>query len=324
MTPPATPDAVTSMGEAMAGRPLVPSPQSTQRRHDRGQILLAVVGPIVFVTVLVVLDLIEGPRIAYGGVIAVVPMFAAIQGTPRQVLATGIYTFCCGVLLGLTSEEGLPSTHVVRLAVIALSVLIAALSSRLRILREAAYQRALGDVAHTEQLRRLAQTDELTGLLNRRGLIARLEAHGHTSPVTLAVADCDDLKQVNDEFGHHAGDEFIQAVAGRLSRAVSRGDIVARWGGDEFLLIVRLPPDQGRRVLERARSAIGGDDVRTSEGLIRASISIGAAPWLPAESFDEALRRADGALYQAKRSGRNAIVFRDIDSQRPVSGAIDS
>ena len=319
MTPPAVPDAVTSMGEAMTSGAQSP----VQRRHDRGQVLLAVVGPVAFVTTLAVLDLIEGPRISYGGVIAVIPMFAAIQGTPRQVLITGAYTFFCGVLLGVTSEEGMSSTHIVRLSIIALSVLIAALSSRLRILREAAYQRALGDAEHAEQLRRLAQTDELTGLLNRRGLITRLQAHEHVSPVTLAVADCDDLKTVNDQLGHHAGDEYIQAVAGRLSRAVSRGDIVARWGGDEFLLIVRLPPEQGRRVLERARSAIAGDAVRTSEGLVSASISIGAAPWLQGEALDEALRRADAALYQAKRSGRNAIFFRDADASRPVSGLID-
>ena len=316
MKPLAAPEAVDSMGEAMAGEP--------QPRHYLGQLMFAVVGPIAFITVLVVLDLVEGPQIVYSGVIAVVPMFAAIQGTPRQVLITGAYTFGCGVLLGVTSNEGMSSHQAVRLSIIALSTCIAALSSRLRIMRDVTYQRALGDVKHAEQLRRLAQTDELTGLLNRRGLIARLKAHTHVSPLTLAIADCDGLKPVNDQLGHHAGDEYIQAIAGRLSRAVSRGDIVARWGGDEFLLIVRLPPEQGLRVLERARSAVAHDDVRTSEGLVRASISIGAAPWLPGGSIDETLRRADAALYEAKRSGRNAIVVRSAEPVRPVTGAIDS
>lgn len=283
--------------------------------------MFAVVAPVVFATVMVVLDLVEGPVASYAGVLAVLPMFAAIQGTPRQVLITGAYTLGCSLAIGLASDGPMASPDFVRLTITALSVAIAALSSRLRILREAAYQRALGEAEHAEQLRRLAQTDELTGLLNRRGLLARLEGRRQPTPVTLAIADCDELKRVNDKLGHTSGDEYIQAIAGRLSRAVSRGDIVARWGGDEFLLIVQLPPDKGERVLERARQAVARDDIRTSDGLVRASISVGAAPWLPGESLDDALREADTALYEAKRAGRNTVVLRAPEGpSRPHSG----
>lgn len=268
----------------------------------------AVVLPLLLIVVVLVADLMEGPKTAFVGVLAVVPMFAAVFGTPWSTAAVGAVTWVSAFVFGLFASDGNVPAQYVRLGIIAITSVIAVLASRVRIKREEHYVRAVRDAALAEQLRHQAHTDELTGLLNRRGGLERLTEHERDS-ATVALVDCDGLKQVNDRLGHQAGDEYLRAIAERMAAAVSADDLVARWGGDEFLLTLGLGKDRAAHVLERVRTVVSANPVATGATATIASISLGATEWHNGESLDDVLLRADAALYEAKETGRNKVVW---------------
>jgi diguanylate cyclase (GGDEF)-like protein len=156
----------------------------------------------------------------------------------------------------------------------------------------------------TEGLRRRAETDPLTGLLNRNGFLTvaareRAVAERTRAPLTVAVLDLDGFKQVNDRFGHAAGDRVLADLAARWRDRLRAGDILARHGGDEFVLLLPATTAEGAAaVLDRLQ--VDGASVQWS---------VGVSEWLPAESLDACLARADRGLYGAKEShGRLAPV----------------
>jgi len=173
---------------------------------------------------------------------------------------------------------------------------------------------AVGAVQAYHEARHLATTDALTGLPNARQLSARLieevsRAKRHNRPMTVTVFDSDHLKVVNDRFGHGEGNRLLVDLAGRIRTAVRPSDFVARFGGDEFVLIApETGLDAGVAAAERVRSAISGSDFSVGEESVRITVSAGVAglpehPADPAELF----RLADGALYEAKRRGRDQV-----------------
>lgn len=148
----------------------------------------------------------------------------------------------------------------------------------------------------SESLRRQVATDPLTGLLNRSGFLTgalreRALADRTGAPLTVAVIDLDDFKEVNDREGHAAGDELLRILARQWRGRIRPGDILARHGGDEFLLLL---PSTGSGGAEAAlqRLCRPEDPVGWSTGI---------SEWLPGESLDAALARADHRLYEAKR-----------------------
>jgi diguanylate cyclase (GGDEF)-like protein len=154
----------------------------------------------------------------------------------------------------------------------------------------------------------LAHIDPLTRLRNRRAieqlLVAELSASSrHQQPLTVLLLDVDHFKLVNDTHGHHAGDRALQEIAGALERALRTEDAIGRWGGEEFLAVLRLTDEDGAiRVAERLRQAVA--DSATGEP--GRSITIGVAQWRgePAETL---LAEADRALYAGKLAGRNLV-----------------
>jgi two-component system, cell cycle response regulator len=157
-----------------------------------------------------------------------------------------------------------------------------------------------------------AMTDELTGLANRRHgahalerAVALATRHGHA--LALARVDIDHFKDINDTYGHQAGDQVLAEVGRRLASALRGGDELARWGGDEFVIILPDTEREGAlRAAERLRAAVGAAPVPVGEGAADVTISVGWAHW-SGDTPDDLLARADRSLYQAKDTGRNAV-----------------
>jgi diguanylate cyclase (GGDEF)-like protein len=163
-----------------------------------------------------------------------------------------------------------------------------------------------------------ASTDHLTGLPNRRAAEERLAedvaraGRGGGRP-ELALVDLDDLKSVNDGHGHHAGDACLIRFAEVLGRNAREGDWVARWGGDEFLVVAWHTAEGERtsveRVLGRVAEDLGGEPLVLSDGEeALLTFSGGVCRWRPGDDPGRLLRKADGALYRAKAEGGNTVV----------------
>ncbi len=170
-----------------------------------------------------------------------------------------------------------------------------------------------------EETRHLAITDSLTGLRNRRHFLAQLEEHVHRADrygesLALLLLDCDQLKEINDRYGHHLGDRALETVGDLLRSTLRETDETARIGGDEFAaLLLNADRELTERVTERLRAGIEDLRILTDEDDdVEVTISTGIAS-LPGDARDARtlLRRADEALYLAKRKGRNLVVFYD-------------
>lgn len=164
--------------------------------------------------------------------------------------------------------------------------------------------------AREAAIARMAELDDLTGILNRKGFRAELEEAVRTSqtPLCLALVDVDNFKPFNDEFGHSVGDRVLHEVALRLSQASQPTDVIGRLGGDEFAILfrcdVQTASDTCARVIESLRTIPVIDD---GELRLTASISCGIAPWRHGISRGQLFDAADAALYEVKRSGRDGV-----------------
>lgn len=161
---------------------------------------------------------------------------------------------------------------------------------------------------------RLARTDDLTGLNNRRAFLAGAEreisrAGRKGEALALLILDLDYFKRVNDGHGHRAGDLVLAAVAEVLARSVRDGlDLVGRLGGEEFAILLACCDEKmALRAAESIRAAIAAMRVSTPAGEIAVTASIGCAPVAADDSVSAALQKADEALYTAKRGGRNQV-----------------
>jgi diguanylate cyclase (GGDEF)-like protein len=182
---------------------------------------------------------------------------------------------------------------------------------------------SLENVGRHEEVEREAHTDPLTGLANRRRFdellaLAIDEAHREGRPVSLLALDLDHFKDVNDEHGHGVGDEVLMAMARALRETVRGGDVAARLGGEEFAVLLPRTDTHGAVILgERLREAVAELRVPTPTGVtIRVTTSVGSAT-LDGDAIDapRLIAAADGALYRAKRAGRNRTVTADVSAE---------
>ncbi|WP_158094088.1 GGDEF domain-containing protein [Erythrobacter tepidarius] len=154
---------------------------------------------------------------------------------------------------------------------------------------------------------RLAHQDPLTGLANRRAALAKLESWvAGTEPLALAVADLDHFKRINDRLGHEGGDASLVHFAAMLRKLVPPGWLIARIGGEEFLLAARgIDPADFAARIEAVRTAIAITPLITTSGPWHLTASFGIAARSANEGVDRLISRADAALYAAKEGGRN-------------------
>lgn len=178
-------------------------------------------------------------------------------------------------------------------------------------------QQTLMDKLHklekaTETISRLARTDELTGLHNRRSFseifaLASNAAQRHNHPLALISIDLDHFKTVNDTFGHSAGDLVLKEFAALMQKMVRGEDIAVRWGGEEFIILLpHADCDAAAALAERIRAAFEHNPDRAVPVVVTASF--GVAQLRDGEQEEALIRRADAALYDAKHEGRNRVV----------------
>ncbi|MBI3391688.1 MAG: sensor domain-containing diguanylate cyclase [Nitrospirae bacterium] len=175
----------------------------------------------------------------------------------------------------------------------------------------------------THTLERLAITDGLTGVYNHRYLYTRLDeefarAARYQSPLSLIMVDLDDFKRVNDTFGHRRGDEVLKDVAATIRRAVRRSDIVTRYGGEEFVILLPQTPLSGSfQEAERIREAVGRRRFRGLGHPITISLGLAAYPENQPRRGDDLLKLADQAMYQAKAKGKNRVIVASDMAVKP-------
>lgn len=156
---------------------------------------------------------------------------------------------------------------------------------------------------------RLATTDSLTGVMNRRAFFARSESVGERAqagvPVSAIMLDIDHFKRVNDRYGHGVGDDVIRRVA---AEAAKNDRVVGRLGGEEFAIVLEADIAAASQLAEALRAEIATFAFDTEQGPLSTTCSFGVSQWRGGDDLDELLRRADMALYAAKEGGRNCVV----------------
>jgi diguanylate cyclase (GGDEF)-like protein len=227
--------------------------------------------------------------------------YAAVGYRPREVLAIGLYAMATVGAVALVSDDRLWAGSELAAVVLVVHVVNARLVSGNSRAQRRLLERASG------RLRHLADHDPLTGCGNRRALEARaaaLSVAEPDGPHCLLLLDVDHFKAVNDRLGHAAGDRALQRVAGALRSTVRQSDLVARFGGEEFaVMLPGLDVQAAGRLAERLRVAVAsaGTDPQLTASFGLAPLTSGPA------GLDVALRDADIALYQAKNAGRNQV-----------------
>jgi diguanylate cyclase (GGDEF)-like protein len=250
-------------------------------------------------------DTLKDSRVATLNVVVSAPKFRAYAGFPLVDEHGGaVGTFC---VFDLKPREFTAADRqsVVDLAAMAQRELLSdELSSA-----HAALTSKLG------MARREALMDPLTHLWNRRGASVLLKgafttADQRGTPITLALLDLDNFKRVNDNHGHHTGDEVLRRVASRLLSSVRGDDAICRLGGDEFLVLMTdTDANIASRVAERIRHMITDTAIPTRDGAVPMSVSVGFTVRQPRDNstVEALLERADKALMQSKASGRNRV-----------------
>lgn len=191
-----------------------------------------------------------------------------------------------------------------------------------------------------QELRQQVYYDELTGIYNRRGITEEVQhvfeliysstrneyrRKKRETPFSFIFFDVDDFKEINDTYGHDFGDEVLKRVAALLQRKLRRGDIYGRWGGEEFVVAVpgvRLR--NARKVAEKLRKAVEGTCLTTPEGNTRCiTASFGIGRRQTGDTLDDIYERADRAMYEAKRRGKNQVVDeQELEEQNNNESAI--
>ncbi|RLJ68073.1 sensor domain-containing diguanylate cyclase [Sulfurisoma sediminicola] len=165
---------------------------------------------------------------------------------------------------------------------------------------------------YQRRMEEMAATDKLTGLLNRQASAivvdkVMAEYRREPRPVSVLLADVDHFKEINDRYGHLAGDAALRGVAETLHNGLRGSDIAVRWGGEEFLLVLRgCDLSEAEWIAEKLRAAV--EQAPLGERALRTTISIGVAEYDGSEAPDQWFNRADAALYRAKHAGRNRVV----------------
>jgi diguanylate cyclase (GGDEF)-like protein len=256
-------------------------------------------------------------------IVVIIPTAALRLSSWRLLLLTLLAAFACAALVhrhrgqllvpaGSLWEQALTALFFLWTIIKGTSVNLAGMAMRLAL--DDSHAKVAGALARVEEL---AETDELTGLANRRRILEILAKvreqqvqGGHS--YSIAMLDVDHFKRINDTFGHAVGDEVLRAVGDLMRGATRSSDAAGRIGGEEFLLVLPGAGNLGdaQLVAEQLRATVEGYDWSSLQPELHVTASIGFAVAEAGETAEQVLRRADQGLYLAKRSGRNRVSHR--------------
>jgi diguanylate cyclase (GGDEF)-like protein len=255
------------------------------------------------------------------GTISVVFAFGSLRIEIRTALLSWFFAFAgIAVVLAYPMHRSLGLLNPSRAEVVLLCVSFALIALRTTLLgyygsamRMRLYRInwALGRAKQDAE--QLAASDSLTGAMSRRAILPLIEkavkrAGRARVPACVAMIDLDFFKSINDRFGHLAGDQVLRRVVDLIRKCSREADAIGRYGGEEFVLLLQSADEgAGARLVERIRSAIAGADWTDIGPGLNISVSCGIASVRPTDTVDDVLARADKALYEAKRSGRNQL-----------------
>ncbi|TVQ38653.1 MAG: GGDEF domain-containing protein [Spirochaetaceae bacterium] len=174
-----------------------------------------------------------------------------------------------------------------------------------------------------DQVAEASRTDYLTGALNRRGMTENVEAARSIArrsgrPLTVIIGDLDDFKLVNDNYGHNCGDHVLIAVTDRLNRGLREEDLVARWGGEEFLVLLPATDTAGAQtVANKLLEAVSGQPFGCGSVSFSMTITLGLATGSGHEPLEDLIGRADRAMYHGKQTGKNRLISCDPGRRDP-------
>lgn len=253
------------------------------------------------------------------GLLAISMLFAALNLRAKQIVAVSLYALLAfgGAVLWDTLRNGAQHPALQIAYALMLVLMIAGcmlLSLRLYQLRRRLRKQHQALAAALEEKRELASRDPLTGLINRRHMLELLHLEQRrclrsNRMMVLAQMDIDHFKSINDTYGHAAGDRALQIFADVVRHNIRSSDVLARWGGEEFVLLLsNTDVESAVLILQRVREAVAQVSIFDGPQPLQMTVSIGLAEHLQGESLETTLDRADQALYHAKRAGRNQVV----------------
>ena len=265
-------------------------------------------------------------------VLAMILFFGALGLSPRQVVGIGLYAMAAFSVAVVVSPRFYGTTFDVMDGAYAAMILIVlagcmVVNLRVQQMRQRLDRQRVALAEALAENRALAMRDELTGLYNRRAMVELIQLECRQrrrgqGTLLFAMIDVDHFKRVNDHHGHAMGDHVLRVFADALRANVRETDVLARWGGDEFLLLLSdIEPRSAQTLLERTREAIAALPVPNAPPGLRLSMSAGLALHLPHSSPQETLERADQALYAAKDQGRNRVALAPELQPAPVDDA---
>jgi diguanylate cyclase (GGDEF)-like protein len=270
-----------------------------------------------------ILGIALAPQLApvFIGTISIVFAFGSLRIEQRTALLSWLIAFIgVGIVLILPVHPamGLADPSRMEMMLLCLSFALIALRTMLlgyygSAMRMRLYKMnaALGRAKHDAE--KLAASDPLTGALSRRAILPLIERSLRRSirtgvPASVAMIDLDWFKSINDRFGHLAGDQVLRRVVERIRDCSRETDVIGRYGGEEFILLLPgADPHAGARLVERVRGAISTAEWSDIGPDLEVSVSCGIASIRPTDTLDDLLARADQALYEAKRGGRNQL-----------------
>ena len=271
-------------------------------------------------------------RVALAQTLCLVQIFGLLTLRPRQVMTVGLVgsvlmLVAWFVLPALESSPTSRSFEAIRLVLSSFIVALLALQSRRYAWMSEVVRRQQEEVAAAlEQQNELAIRDALTGLHNRQYMQETLERERARlvrdgSPYCVAMIDLDHFKRINDTYGHHVGDEVLVAFACRAEATLRTTDVLARWGGEEFLVLMldTDPAEHAMPCLQRLQEELATLQISDSIPDLRLGFSAGVAGSADGETLDEMLERADRALYVAKGLGRARSVLAEAGVAKATS-----